>query len=108
MIRSVVGLVSIPSGVFNGRLLAVPAMTLIYFSPFSKLTLLYSDLGALAVALSKLQIVQDKFLALIFNGGLYGILRILYIFHLITVAQFHAADADGSFFLLGNLIYGKA
>lgn len=69
---------------------------------------LHSHFGALAVTFAEFQIIQDELLALIFNGGLYGILRIIYIFHLITVAQFHAADADGSFFLLGNLIYGKA
>ena len=69
---------------------------------------LHSHFGALAVTFAEFQIIQDELLALIFNGGLYGILRILYFFHLITVAQFHAADTDGSFFLLGNLIYGKA
>ena len=39
LILSVVGLVSKPSGAFNGKLLAVPAMTLMYFSPIYALTL---------------------------------------------------------------------
>lgn len=62
---------------------------------------LHSHFGALAVTFAEFQIIQDELLALIFNGGLYGILRIIYIFHLITVAQFHAADADGTFLFSG-------
>lgn len=69
---------------------------------------LHSHFGALAVTFAEFQIIQDELLALIFNGGLYGILRIIYIFHLITVAQFHAADADGTFLFLGDLIDGEA
>ena len=69
---------------------------------------LHSHFGALAVTFAEFQIIQDELLALIFNGGLYSILRILYIFHLITVAQFHAADADGTFLFLGDLIDGEA
>ena len=69
---------------------------------------LHSHFGALAVTFAEFQIIQDELLALIFNGGLYGILRIIYIFHLITVAQFHAADADRTFLFLGDLIDGEA
>lgn len=69
---------------------------------------LHSHFGALAVTFAEFQINSDELFALIFNGGLYGILRIIYIFHLITVAQFHTADADGTFLFLGDLIDGEA
>ena len=69
---------------------------------------LHSHFGALAVTFAEFQIIQDELLALIFNGGLYGILRIIYIFHLITVAQFHTADADGPLLYLGDHIDGEA
>ena len=34
---------------------------------------LHSHFGALAVTFAEFQIIQDELLALIFNGGLYGI-----------------------------------
>ena len=69
---------------------------------------LHSDFGAFAVTFSKFQIIQDELLTLIFNGGLYGIFGIIYIFHYILVSQFHTADTDGTFLFLGDLIDGEA
>ena len=68
---------------------------------------LYSDFGALTVTLAELQIVQDKLLALIFDGSLYGIFRIIYVFHLISFGQLHAADTDSTLLLLRNLFQRK-
>ena len=69
---------------------------------------LHSDFGAFAVTFSKFQIIQDELLTLIFNGGLYGIFGIIYIFHYILVSQFHTTDTDGTFLFLGDLIDGEA
>ncbi len=65
---------------------------------------LHSDLGALAVTFAEFQIIQDELLALVFNGGFYGIFGVIYIFHYIIVGQFHTADTDGTFLFLGDLI----
>ena len=69
---------------------------------------LHSHFGALAVTFAEFQIIQDELLALIFNGGLYGIFGIIYVFHYILVSQFHTADTDGTFLFLGDLIDGEA
>ena len=69
---------------------------------------LHSHFGALAVTFAEFQIIQDELLALIFNGGLYGIFGIIYVFHYIIVSQFHTADTDGTFLFLGDLIDGEA
>ena len=62
-----------------------------------------------AVTFAEFQIIQDEpplpLYSMVVSTAFF---RIIYIFHLITVAQFHTADADGTFLFLGDLIDGEA
>ena len=101
-----VGLVSSPWGVFKGRLLAVPAITLI-FCLSCLFPILSPHLHALGIPSAQLEAVEHQLPALVRDRCLHGVLGIVYILHQILVTQFHAANAHGALFLFRYFLDGK-